>query len=358
MENIVSMGFQRELPGGMVLDARYAGNFSSRLRTFLWINGTATIQENQAAVANSQIWAQQVPNPYYGVAGMSGPGQCGTSTTVQAIALLLPLSQYCSPGSRGLVGQYNSPQGRNWYDGLEVKLTRRVYGASGRGLSLQLAYTYSKTMNGDGYLNGWPYQDPFQIHQIGDNDRTHVLSVTSVWDLPVGKGGLLFSSPSRPVGYFINNWTLSGVFNAQSGTPVSVNTGYYYTCPGVSYRPQGGTSVGQGRWFSGDASCWQGIPQWGLANLMSKTDAVRNPTIPNLDLSLQKSTPIRENINFLLRLDAFNSLNSVLFGGPNTNPGAGPASYSPTSGWSGFGTVGAQQQNFPRVLQVSGKVTF
>jgi hypothetical protein len=358
MENIVSMGFQRELPGGMVLDARYAGNFTSRLRTFLWINGTATIQENQAAVANSQIWAQQVPNPYYGVAGMSGPGQCGTSTTVQAIALLLPLSQYCSPGSRGLVGQYNSPQGRNWYDGLEVKLTRRVYGASGRGLSLQLAYTYSKTMNGDGYLNGWPYQDPFQIHQIGDNDRTHVLSVTSVWDVPVGKGGLLFSSPSRPVGYFINNWTLSGVFNAQSGTPVGVNTGYYYTCPGVSYQPKGGTSVGQGRWFSGDASCWQGIPQWGLANLMSKTDAVRNPTIPNLDLSLQKSTPIRENINFLLRLDAFNSLNSVLFGGPNTNPGAGPASYSPTSGWSGFGTVGAQQQNFPRVLQVSGKVTF
>jgi hypothetical protein len=358
MENIVSMGFQRELPGGMVLDARYAGNFTSRLRTFLWINGTATIQENQAAVANPQIWAQQVPNPYYGVPGMSGPGQCGTSTTVQAIALLLPLSQDCSPGSRGLVGQYNAPLGRNWYDGLEVKLTRRVYGASGRGLSLQLAYTYSKTMNGDGYLNGWPYQDPFQIHQIGDNDRTHVLSVTSVWDVPVGKGGLLFSSPSRPVGYFINNWTLSGVFNAQSGTPVSVNTGYYYTCPGVSYRPKGGTSVGQGRWFSGDASCWQGIPQWGLGNLMSKTAAVRNPTIPNLDLSLQKSTPIRENINFLLRLDAFNSLNSVLFGGPNTNPGAGPASYSPSSGWSGFGTVGAQQQNFPRVLQVSGKVTF
>jgi hypothetical protein len=358
MENIVSMGFQRELPGGMVLDARYAGNFTSRLRTFLWVNGSATIQQTKAAIANPQIWAQQVPNPYYGVPGMSGPGQCGTSTTVEAIALLLPLSQYCSPGNTGLVGDYNSPQGRNWYDGLEVKLNRRVYGASGRGLSMQLAYTYSKTINGDGYQNGWPYQDVFQQHWIAGTDRTHILSATSVWDLPVGKNGLLFSSPSRPVGYLINNWSLSGVFNAQSGTPVGVNTGYYYTCPGVSYRPKGGTSVGQGRWFSGDASCWQGIPQWGLASLEGVTTQVRNPTIPNLDLSLQKSTAIRENVNFLLRLDAFNSLNSVLFGGPNTNPGAGPASFSPTSGWSGFGTVGAQQQNFPRVLQVSGKITF
>jgi hypothetical protein len=50
--------------------------------------------------------------------------------------------------------------------------------------------------------------------------------------------------------------------------------------------------------------------------------------------------------------------NSVLFGGPDTNPGDGAASYSATSGWSGFGTVGAQQQNFPRILQISGKISF
>jgi hypothetical protein len=358
IEQILSMGFQRELPGGIVLDARYAGNFSSRLRTFLWINGTASLAQIQAAIANPQVFNQQVPNPYYGVAGMSGPGQCGTSTTVEAVALILPLSQYCSPGSRGLVGQYNAPLGRNWYDGLEVKLNRRVTGGAGRGLSFQVAYTYSKTINGDGYQNGWPYQDPFQQHWIASTDRTHILSATSVWDLPVGRDGLLLTHPSRPAGYLINNWTLSGVFNAKSGTPVGVNTGYYYTCPGVSYRPQGGTSVGQGRWFSGNTSCWAGIPTYGLANLEGETTQVRNPTIPTLDLSLQKSTPIRENLTFVLRLDAFNSLNSVLFGGPDTNPGDGPATYSPGSGWSGFGTVGAQQQNFPRILQVSGKISF
>jgi hypothetical protein len=93
-------------------------------------------------------------------------------------------------------------------------------------------------------------------------------------------------------------------------------------------------------------------------NLKGRTAAVRNPTISNVDLSLAKTTPIRERMNFTLRLDAFNAFNSVLFGGPDTNPGDPVASYTPGAGWSGFGAVGPTQQNFPRVLQVSGKFTF
>jgi hypothetical protein len=286
---------------------------------------------------------------------MSGPGQCGTASTIEAIALLTPLSQYCSPGGVGLVGEYNAPRGRNAYNGLEVKLNRRV---SSRGLSYRISYTYSKTMNGDGYENGWPYQDPHQIHWLATTDRTHMFSATSVYDLPFGKGRQLLPSPGHALGYLINDWQLSGVFSAESGVPVQPNTGWWYTCPGRSYRPVGGTSVGHGRWFSNDLSCWQGIPAWGLMNLSGTTEQVRQPTMPNLDVSLQKSVPIHEAMNFQLRLDSFNAFNSVLFGGPDTNPGDGPASFTPGSGWSGFGTVGPTQQNFPRILQVSGKFVF
>jgi hypothetical protein len=366
MEQILSFGFQRELPGNMVLDARYAGNFTSRLRTSgsLWINGTVSRQQLVEAIANPSYFSQQVPNPYYNVPGMSGPGQCGTGTTVEAITLLTPLSQYCSPGGVGLVGQYNDPIGRNWYDGLEVKVNRRVSGSSGRGLSYQLAYTYSKTIQGDGYQNGWPYQDPFQVHWLAGSDRTHVFTATSVYDLPFGQGRQLFSSPGHTLGYLVNDWQLSGVFSAQSGTPVGLDTGQYHTCTSQSFRPAGGTSVGQGHWFADNqsaaqiSSCWQSIPSWGLSDLEGNTSQIRNPTIPNLDLSLHKAVPIHEAMNFELRLDAFNSLNSVLFGGPDNNPGDGPATFSPQSGWSGFGTVGPTQQNFPRILQVSGKFNF
>jgi hypothetical protein len=357
MEQIVSLGFQRELPGNMVLDARYAGNFSSRLRVSLWLNGVATLAEQKAAQANPAVWNQQVPNPYYGVPAMSGPGQCGTSTTVEAIALLYPGSQYCSPGGAGLIGEYNAGLGRNWYDALEVKLNKRVTGSAGRGLSYQLAYTYSKTINGDGYQNGWPYQDPFQIHWIAGSDRTHVFSLTSVYDLPFGRGRQLFADARRPVNAVIGNWTVSGVFNTQSGTPVGLNTGWWHTC-NQSFRSPQGTSVGQGHWLNQDLSCWQGIPTYGLMNLFGTDSKLRNPTIPSLDVSVQKEVPIHDNLNLQLRLDAFNAMNSVLFGGPDNNPGDGPPSFSATSGWNGFGTVGPTQQNFPRILQLSGKIDF
>jgi hypothetical protein len=359
IEQIMSLGFQRAFSGSLVLDVRYAGNFTKRLRTFLWLDGTATLAQQKQAQANPAYFDQQVPNPYYGVAGMSGPGQCGTGTTVKAVTLMEPLSQYCSPGGVGLVGEYNAPIGGNFYNGLEVKLDKRVLGGAGKGLSFQLAYTYSKTMNEDGYRNGWPYQDPEQIHQLADNDRTNILTLTPVYDLPFGRGRNYFTNANRLVNSIIGNWTVSGVFSAESGTPVQLDTGWYYTCT-HSYRPAGGSTLGH--WFSTAGSnpqqCWTQVPPYGLMPINSTTEQVRNPTMPNLDVSLQKTTAITGHLNFDLRLDAFNATNSVLFGGPDTNPGDGPAVYNSSSGWSGFGTVGASQRNFPRILQVSGRLLF
>ncbi len=359
IEQIMSLGFQRAFPGSLVLDVRFAGNYTKRLRTFLWIDGTATLAQQNQAIANPSFYDQQVPNPYYGVAGMSGPGQCGTGTTVKAVSLMEPLSQYCSPGGVGLVGEYNAPIGGNFYNGLEVKLDKRVSGGAGKGLSFQLAYTYSKTSNEDGYRNGWPYQDPSQIHQLADNDRTHVLTLTPVYDLPFGKGRTFLTNSGRLVNSLVGNWTASAVFSAESGTPVQLNTGWLYTC-NHSYKPAGGSTLGH--WFStagnDPTQCWTGLSPYELQPINSTTAQVRNPTMPNLDASIQKSTAITGRLNFDLRLDAFNATNSVLFGGPDTNPGDGPAVYNQGSGWSGFGTVGASQKNFPRILQVSGKISF
>ncbi len=360
MEQITSLGFQRELPGHMVLDVAYAGNFTKRLRTFLWINGTASLAQQQQAQANPAYFDQQVPNPYYNVPGISGAGQCGTGTTVKAIALLTPLSQYCSPGGVGLVGEYNAPIGGNFWNGLETQVTKRVFGSGGKGFTYRIAYTWSKNIDEDGYRNGWPYQDPERTHQLNSNDRTHVLSVTSVYDLPFGKGRQLLKAEPAFVDRLVSGWTLSGVFSAQSGTPVQIATNWYYTCPGQSLKPAGGSTLGH--WFStagaNPDSCWTPVPEYGLMPVNNDTAQVRNPTIPNLDMSLQKSTQIFERFGLDLRLDAFNATNSVLFGGPNTNPGAGAATFNPVSGWSGFGTVGFQQQNPPRVLQLMGKITF
>jgi len=355
-EKIFSFGLQHEFPGAVVLDARYAANYTSKLRIGLWLNGVMTLAEENAAIANPAIWDQQVPNPYYQVASMVGNG-CGQGKTVQAIDLLLPLSQYCNAGGNSVTGQPNFPMGHNWYNGMEVKLTKRMQGGATQGLTFQVSYTWSKTINGDGYLNGWPYQDPRQIHYLAGSDRTNVAGITTVYDLPFGKGGMRFNNPNPIVGAFINNWRLSSVIAAQSGQPVGINQGYQYHCD-HSYRPDNGTSVREGHWFYANKSCWSGNTQWELMSLNGETDVVRTPTITNVDLSLVKQVPIRDWANFSLRLDAFNAFNTVLFGGPDTNPGDNDATYTQGAGWSGFGTVGPYQQNFPRILQVSGKITF
>jgi hypothetical protein len=373
---VFSFGFQRELPGRVVVDARYAGNYSYRNRTFVWLTAAnTTLSDWNAAIANPNVFIGQVPNPYYNVpAAEEGGSGCGAYPTIWALDLIQPLSQYCYGGGPDLVGQYNKPIGRNWYNGLEVKVSRHIYGDR-HGLFFQSAYTWSKTINGNGYPFGWPFQGSAapvpggvgtnQQHIISGQDRDQILSVTPVWDLPFGKSSRLLSNPSGPLGLFINDWTLSSVIQIQSGQPVGLNNGWTDSCPLSQIHPAGKPSMGN--WLRNDQTtinnCWSQIPNvdgytWGLQSLPTQDSAVRQPTVADIDLSLMKSTPIFGGINLILRLDAFNSFNSPQFGGPDSYPGDGPPVYTPGSGWSGFGTVGPYQQNFPRILKVSGKISF
>jgi hypothetical protein len=373
---VFSLGFQRELPGRVVVDARYAGNYSYKNRVFSWINSSSSLASWKAAIANPNLWTAQVPNPYYNVSSMlQGGSGCGTSSTVWALDVIAPLGQYCGGGgSPALVGQYNQPIGKNWYNGLEVKVNRHVYGDN-RGLFVQVAYTWSKTINGMNYGFGWPFQGSAApvaggistglAHIISGTDRDQVLAITPVWDIPVGKGSQFLSNPSKPVGLFINGWTLSSVISVQSGWPVGLNQGWNDSCSLNSLRPSHG--AGKGEWLTNDKAtinnCWSKVPNvqgytWGLQTTPTQFTGVRQPTVPNFDISLMKSTPIREGMDFILRLDAFNSFNSPQFGGPDNNPGDGPPNYVPGSGWLGFGTIGPAQQNSPRIMKVSGKITF
>jgi hypothetical protein len=360
----MSFGVQHEFPGAMVLDARWAANYASRLRAgTTWINGTLTYSELQYSLNSTDNLSRLVPNPYYQVAAASPPGGCGTYPQVQAIALLLPFTQYCAGNGASLLGQYNLPVGRNWYNGMEVKLSKRPT----HGLEFNLAYTWSKNINGDGYQNGYPYQDANEIHWISQYDRTQVLAVSGVYDVPVGKGRSFLSAAPRALDYALGGWSLGWVFAAQSGTPVAVDNGDdNYTC--WNWASPNGTSVAH--WINPaiQTECGVPVPHIGGTSYTYNiapgyTTQVRNPTVPNLDLSLQKSFKVTERVSFSLRGEAFNALNSVLLGGPDTTVTDSPANlfYNTTtkhSYWQGFGTVGPYQQNFPRNLRVSGKVIF
>jgi hypothetical protein len=359
----MTFGFERELPSQMALDVHFAGNYASRFRATQWYNGTVTYPELQYAVSpGASNYSQLLPNPYYGVYSMSFPGGCGQSPTIPRLALLLQYSQYCGFQTAPPVGIYNDPIGKNWYNALEVKLTKHT----SHGLTLNLAYTYSKTMDGSGYQNGYPYQDANEVHYISEFDRTHMLAVTGVYELPVGRGRTFLAAAPRPVDYVLGGWMLGWNFGAASGTPINLNQGFNYLCPLASPN---GTSVRQ--WLNPNLTnpdCYSSAPPIGgtsytYVTTPSWSSAVRTYTVPNLDLSLQKNFAITERVSFSLRGEAFNSLNSVLLGGPDTTPTDGAAApvcnqTSKHCYWSGFGTVGPNQDNNPRNLRVSGRITF
>ena len=348
-----SLGFQRELPWQMVLDARYAGNYTDRLRVFVWDNGTLTYAQLQQGIANPTLFNEQVPNPYYGVPGIPPSSNCGSHPTVSRITLLLPLSQYC-----GLIGQYNDPLGKQNYNALEVKLNKRYSG----GLSTQISYTYSKTMQATGYQNGWPYQDPSLKYQVAGSDRTHVFSATTEWALPIGKGSnLLLSNASGVLGAVVNGWSVNFILSAETGFPVSLNTGYYYNC-NHSYTPDGGPKLNDyiyNNYSNGSPlGCWSSIPQYGLSNLPNQISTLRQPSIVNLDFALHKDFRVTESTRIQLRGEALNLTNTVLFPGPDNNPGDGPPRTNSNGTYSGFGSVNLYQQNFPRIVQLSLKFLF
>lgn len=360
---IMSLGVQRALPGHMTLDVHYSGNYARALRTqgvFTWVNGTLPLsfgynndlQQNNYNSAFASTLSSQVPNPYYGVLPTST--SMGSSPTVSSVNLMVPLSQF------GLVGDYTNPYGKTWFDALEVKLDKRLTGTT-RGLSLQLAYTYSQTMESTNYINGWPWQDPHPVYEPVGYDRTHVFTLAGEWDLPFGHGAkYLLTNPSPVLGAIVNGWRLNWIFSDSTGFPEGMPGGFWYTSA-HSYVPTGGPNYGQWIYNCGSAgptSCWTPIPSWGQGNVPNQVSYLRQPYIPNLDLSLEKKIPVTESKSFELRADAFNLMNTPLFPGPDTNPFDGSPTRNSNGSWSGFGTVPFTQQNFPRIIQLSLKFLF
>jgi hypothetical protein len=348
--HIASFGFQRELPDQMTLDARYSGNYAYNLRVSTTLNPLSLSQLDQG-IANPNLFDRQVANPYYGV--LPKTSTIGSSPTIKALTLMLPYSEF------GQVSWDAAPLGRNLYNALEVKLNKRLGGPD--QLSFQLAYTYSKIMNATSFQNSYPYQDAKVKYEVSPYDRTHMLTLSDQWTLPIGAGQHFLPNPGRILGAAINRWKFSSILAAETGFPVSLNTSYYDNC-NHSFRPDGGPSLSHylyNNYSSGNKlGCFSAIPEYALKNLPDRIATLRQPTMPNLDATLEKTVAFHDKYNLTFRADAFNLTNSVLFPGPDANPSDGPPTELANGGYTGFGTVTLSQQNFPRILQFALKLGF
>jgi hypothetical protein len=302
-------------------------------------------------------------------------------------------------------------EGISSYEALQFQATKRM----SHGLMVNASYTYSHSLDegsglGSGlFFNGNNPAIPRQSYSSSDFDRTHVFSISYVYQLPTLK------SSSRLVSTIANGWGIQGVTIAQSGEPFSVidfsgTAGSQFfsaddfitnpilpLAPGISPKQATlGTTltsqsalntpyvnpaaftipfIGQGEngvppcgpTTAGTTACDSSETSFGNTG----RNVFRAPFQTRFDFSVVKNFKVNERVAVKFQADAFNIFNHPNFDAPNTNfelnqcfnpvpcitpiaaPPAGQAFSNPNNFGVIQGTVGSN-----RFLQFSMHLTF
>jgi hypothetical protein len=254
------------------------------------------------------------------------------------------------------------------YQALEVNLKRRLK----NGLSLQGSWVWSIskdtrsfdptfTIVSTGTLQSagsTPFKnsDRSLNYAWSDFDRRHVFNLTFVYELPFGKGKMLASDIPAALDWLIGGWQLSGLGNYSTGRPFTVYSGLNTFTNNVSTpancngcpRDLGEVVIENGTTFYFDAAkrAMFSQPAPGEFSNTGRNYFIAPPEF-RFDTSLSKKFRITEKMNFELRVDARNVLNSVVYG-------FGTA----VANSSTFGRIRTDILSAARRIQFSGKLNF
>ena len=269
-----SLGFQRQLPLGIVADVNYVANEAWNLLRVRELNFVT-------------------------------PGPNGVAPT--------PIN--ANRTYRGYTRIFvNETAGRSDYDSLQVAINRRGENKIAAGLAYTLARSRGDSDSEDSSASGSLAQDPRnQDGEYGsqDFDRRHVFSVNYIVKLPE----LRTARPSKR--YVLGGWQFSGITRYQSGRRYSVNAGTNTALFGdqVTLRanlvpgqdPNGVPSGGrtEALWFNTAAFSRPATNQLGD----SPRNVLEGPGLFNTDLSLFKTFRFGKKTRLQLRGEVFNAFN-------------------------------------------------
>lgn len=331
------VGVQRELPGRWVLEASYVGNRGTDIQTSRNINATPLEYLSTTGVrdqATADYLSAVVPNPFFGLM----PSTAGAAFRGQTIArerLLRPYPHFDAVNT-------TTNEGRSWYNSLQVGLQRRF----SRGYTLSGNYTLSRFTEQTEFLNG---ADPLPWKGISNQDVPHRLSISGIWEVPVGRGRRFGASLPAAVNAVVGGWQFQGIYTLQSGFPIGFgNVLFTGDLDDIALQ---GSEQSLERWFNVDAG-FNSVPaQQLVSNVRTfplRLDSVRTDNVNNVDLSVIKNASLGRGQQLQFRLEAINALNHPQFPGPN----ATPTDLS-------FGRISASnQRNYARRVQVTIKFLF
>jgi hypothetical protein len=287
-----SAGVQREIPYGIVVDATYVG------RRGLYLQRERNINQLQ-------------------------PGTVQANPGVN-IAALRPYKGYSA-----LRIAENSA--RSLYNSLQLSADKRY----SNGFKFGMAYTLSKSEdNASGLRNVlWNTYDDSNFWGPSSYDRTHVLSVYYIYDLP------FWRDPTSLMKNLLGNWQISGSSFFRTGTPFSITrtndiagvgdggNGQPVDLVGDIYANSNGKfSAGAGKDdnFVFNPAAFANPAAGKFGN--STRDIVRNPGDQQWDLAIFKNFSVTGTQKIQFRVEMFNFINHPNLSGPiaditNTNFG-------------------------------------
>jgi hypothetical protein len=330
-----NVGIQQQLANNLTLDLSYVGSESHHEPGNLPLD-----QLPDSALALGPALNTSVPNPFY---GQITTGQLASATATRG-QLLRPYPQFTD------VTAANQTWGSARYNSLQASLQKRL----SYGLSLQVAYTWSKLMDqGAGTFNGetlggstiQDYNNLGAEMSISTLDQTNRFVSSIIYQLPY------FQSEKGVTGHLLGGWTISILPSFISGGPLGLSTatnttGSYDGGQRPNWTGQKNLSASRNvsRWFN--TAMFSAPQAFTFGNSPRTFSFLRSDYTRNVDASLQKNLRIVSHLTTQFRLDAFNLTNTPQFAPPNT-----------AFGNANFGVVSAQQ-NQPRSIQVAVKVLF
>jgi hypothetical protein len=347
-----SANLQRDLGAGFVIEAGYLANKGNHL-----IDGESNMTYNQLpasffALGNQLLGQNQVPNPFYGVAGIN-PTSALARPTVAYNQLIRRYPQYTS------VNAFRKPQGNSIYHAFTLSATKRY----SHGLNLQFSFTGGKLLDDVSqtvtFLGAAGTKQDFYCRRcersLSAQDVSHRTVISANYELPFGKGRKFMTSAPMAVDMFLGGWQINGICSYTTGTPLQISNGANNTnlgSPGQRPNNNGKSAHKTGSiddrltsYF--DQSVFSQAGNFTFGNTSRTSPDLRGPSNTNLDMSLFKRFRIYERLQSELRAESFNALNHPIWNGPGTTVTAP-------------GTFGIIQQKGGqrRVMQLALKIQF
>ncbi len=381
-EQAWSFGFEKELPGKILLDSSYVGKKGTHLYLGGFREQNRLPQSAIQGLTPAQIGAlnDQVPNPFFcpgppcdphryitdPTSGLSGP-------TVQAFQLLVPHPQYVGFQSD------SPPIANSIYHALQVRAEREF----ANGLQFLVTYTFSKSIDdasatddsfsflggGDTGGNTLGVQNPYNLRAeraTSVYDIPHVLQFNYVYELPVGRGRRFANHMNPILNGILGGWQVNGLWRIDNGRPIIVGELNSNPIPTFGQRPTltaplrrasvslshlitAGAQPNSTVTYFANPDALQQTPDFTLGNASRTVSSLRQPGTNLASMSFFKEfslSKFREGMRMEFRAESFNTFNHPQFAGPDT-----------TVGSSTYGQI-TSTINSSRELQVALKLYF